>query len=1494
MDKRKKKNSASKRKKRLQLDEDEEENYSRSYTSSRPSQASSSLRHDSSSSQVTASSGIGHGTSTSLPRSSTSVSSTSLSTAISRNTTIFHGHLRLGSSTVSNESNNSNQNSEGGATNSTPPRPKSSSPEPNCAICLGPLENKSFTDSCFHQFCFVCLVEWSKVKAECPLCKQSFKSIVHNVRSYDDYDQYHIPRPEDRNLLQELARPGTMRFSYRTTVTDHRYTTLADRINREIESRLLQRPSRSLPIPNYRRLRQPANSDFRRSVYLQRLKLNSPPTNTRRRVRETSPSFFRENPAQTHRLVPWVNRELNALLQGHGEQVAFVLDLIMGLVKRFPIDSEEFYQHVFPYVGRHTRKFMQEFLMFAKSPYHMAAYDRHSSYAQCDEPHHDSESDSDHRAGIRNDGNDSDVIVVSPGNSPLSDSRNSQPPPPRREDSSIDSWESRVLTAGDPYFPGFAPITRTYRTEDIPSMHPYAGLRTDYAPTSASGWDSPTPGPSQLRLTIRDLDIPTLSTGISSQLSNTTSIGGSIWTPSSRSYSAPSSQPLPSTSSIFGNLFDSINLMPQHPPPSSQIENATSFGGTLSNQGPVSVSMNSDSNNSDVEIIEVEKPWNERSPIRLSSGGETDYDVMITGTTHINDPVKIEKKKKKHKKRQEDMSTSQNRERHKRGRETSGESHSKKKRHRSRSKSSLTNICSRSRTRSVSPVRLTLIRSPDYQHKKFSYKTHSDKSEEIDPYRPFGNRISEGSSSLFTSDSDTESHLSITSHRHKSKSKHSSIEIFEYRKKSSKSKKSKKHKKNKGSDDLVISDDDHNVISHHHKHKKHKSAGNEKRRKIHSDGHISSGSHKKSKHKSKKKKHMKDKKNRDDKSNVDKRSSRKINKSLLYTSDSEPDSISDIDVENDSEKEVSDPIQNSAAFHPPTVEFVEVDAAQAAVIDKELDNINKTLADNDYINSLLKDNIVDARDKHEEDPNSDPNRMVNPDDIFNQRSFKKHPYGHKKSNKSQNSSAPQASESYLCSEPLFNSENICGVSKPEDSIQSHDITSCSDMDSDRQLPSFLTFSNFNSNFLNPMKNYRTHFNSPESRQRCPNETPSYESPTSTGLFSCKDVTNKENETVDVDGMSDDSDVDITGITVPSEPADVISYKTSDESIKIGTPKDYIDVVGDSNEEQSDEDVKNNEKCSNIQERNSPEKDYSNNESDIDVENDDSDIECSLVEGHKTFEIDEDSESDNNGENTNNIKNVSDIDITGCSDDEIVIDADEENNKTNDVAILSIDTSSETDLDYNCEDTNSALSSTDCKSESDTDRYEESEENSVSNTDHVTILDNDTELSNAKPASNSSDRLSSDNEASPFYAEIAGTSQNKVDSNTNTNQDQHTINDETTEVLEATESEHIMTGTSNPGGSIPGVSDSGGFRWTSDPVYEARPLSVSNIVDATREFASRDRSTPEQDYIINLPREITPSWEYDSPNSMSSDSSPELQVSPDLRGRSFDEDFVPED
>ena len=72
---------------------------------------------------------------------------------------------------------------------------RTSSPPPNCAICLSRCKNKCFTDSCMHQFCFKCLCEWSKVKPECPLCKQTFKSIIHNVKSIHQFEEYHVQPP---------------------------------------------------------------------------------------------------------------------------------------------------------------------------------------------------------------------------------------------------------------------------------------------------------------------------------------------------------------------------------------------------------------------------------------------------------------------------------------------------------------------------------------------------------------------------------------------------------------------------------------------------------------------------------------------------------------------------------------------------------------------------------------------------------------------------------------------------------------------------------------------------------------------------------------------------------------------------------------------------------------------------------------------------------------------------------------------------------------------------------------------------------------------------------------------------------------------------------------------------------------------------------------------------------------------------------------------------
>ena len=63
------------------------------------------------------------------------------------------------------------------------------SPIDKCPICLGPLTNKCLADNCKHEFCFICLVEWTKIKAECPLCKQKFKNILYNVVSDTQFER---------------------------------------------------------------------------------------------------------------------------------------------------------------------------------------------------------------------------------------------------------------------------------------------------------------------------------------------------------------------------------------------------------------------------------------------------------------------------------------------------------------------------------------------------------------------------------------------------------------------------------------------------------------------------------------------------------------------------------------------------------------------------------------------------------------------------------------------------------------------------------------------------------------------------------------------------------------------------------------------------------------------------------------------------------------------------------------------------------------------------------------------------------------------------------------------------------------------------------------------------------------------------------------------------------------------------------------------------------
>ncbi|KAL0901284.1 hypothetical protein ABMA27_006576 [Loxostege sticticalis] len=257
------------------------------------------------------------------------------------------------------------------------------SPPPNCAICLGTCRNKSFTDSCLHQFCFKCLLTWSRVKAECPLCKQNFRSIIHNVRSNHQYEEYMVEQRQTEETLErfdfESLTASTRRFRYRTTLTLPRRETIA------IQQLLLQHypimadvfpPAAPRTLPARRR-RSPAA--FRRTVYRHNLWARPLPDFTGR-FRDCSPEFYRYNDSQMHRLVPWLNRELHYLLNENIGHISYVIARILELLPQYHINSTEFREAMQVYFRDRTEHFLHELYCFASTPYDMTGYDRNVQY----------------------------------------------------------------------------------------------------------------------------------------------------------------------------------------------------------------------------------------------------------------------------------------------------------------------------------------------------------------------------------------------------------------------------------------------------------------------------------------------------------------------------------------------------------------------------------------------------------------------------------------------------------------------------------------------------------------------------------------------------------------------------------------------------------------------------------------------------------------------------------------------------------------------------------------------------------------------------------------------------------------------------------------------------------------------------------------------------------------------------------------------------------
>lgn len=293
------------------------------------------------------------------------------------------------------------ETSSSGAEHNTPAA--RSSPPPNCAICLSRCRRKCFTDSCMHQFCFKCLCEWSKIKPECPLCKQPFKTIIHNVRTLDDYDRYPVQSssPEHSALSFHIVniRRQRLMLQNQPLITNNDGDDIdaaasddsQDGTSNAQPSRIHAPYNRFEPyrmeLLNFYRNDQDARGAgslsmlWRRYVYDRKLYALPVSDSLTGHFREWSARFYRDNPAQMHRLMPWINRDIVCLLRTSPQNVSQVMHMMHDILPMINIPTRTFRRRLSPFLGERTNHFIHELFNFARSPYDMIGYDRVVQYS---------------------------------------------------------------------------------------------------------------------------------------------------------------------------------------------------------------------------------------------------------------------------------------------------------------------------------------------------------------------------------------------------------------------------------------------------------------------------------------------------------------------------------------------------------------------------------------------------------------------------------------------------------------------------------------------------------------------------------------------------------------------------------------------------------------------------------------------------------------------------------------------------------------------------------------------------------------------------------------------------------------------------------------------------------------------------------------------------------------------------------------------------------
>ncbi|XP_069628376.1 serine/arginine repetitive matrix protein 5-like [Haliaeetus albicilla] len=88
----------------------------------------------------------------------------------------------------------------------SPAAPLDASEDSKCPICLDTINDEAYMIWCKHRFCFPCVQNWARIKAECPVCRQPAQYVFRKLAG-NNYEVHSVMRMRSQRLSAERRSP---------------------------------------------------------------------------------------------------------------------------------------------------------------------------------------------------------------------------------------------------------------------------------------------------------------------------------------------------------------------------------------------------------------------------------------------------------------------------------------------------------------------------------------------------------------------------------------------------------------------------------------------------------------------------------------------------------------------------------------------------------------------------------------------------------------------------------------------------------------------------------------------------------------------------------------------------------------------------------------------------------------------------------------------------------------------------------------------------------------------------------------------------------------------------------------------------------------------------------------------------------------------------------------------------------------------------------------